>query len=118
MVCSCLNFSFPVPDIGCSRPLFSSFCSSACVFLGSNSQKAFLSVCEERKSHLGLCYKGGWSVITSWQIELMDLRYSWCFEYVSNVCKFSCTPLIKMKAVCQDMALDGLEIYQEKKKYT
>lgn len=42
--------------------------------------------------------------------EGLGLLYSQCFEYFSNVCKFSCTPLIKMKALCQEMALDGSEI--------
>lgn len=74
MVSRCFNFPFPVPDIECSRPLFSSFCSSACVLLGNNSQKAFLRDCKEGKSHLGLCGNGEWSVMTFWQIELMDLR--------------------------------------------
>nr|KAF6349042.1 hypothetical protein mMyoMyo1_011629 [Myotis myotis] len=39
--------------------------------------------------------------------EGLGLLYSQCF---SNVCKFSCTPLIKMKALCQEMALDDSEI--------
>lgn len=42
--------------------------------------------------------------------EGLGLLYSQCFEYFSNVCKFSCTPLIKMKALCQEMALDHSEI--------
>lgn len=45
--------------------------------------------------------------------EWLGLLYSQCFGYFSNVCKFSCTPLIKMKALCQEMALDDLEIEED-----
>lgn len=75
------------------------------------------------------------SAITFWrQCEEMDLRWafevpvmiSWalrkgwasftsqCFEYFLNVCKFSCTPLIKMKALCQEMTLGYRDLGEKK----
>lgn len=99
-------------------------------FGGSTSQKAFLNDSKTKNILSGsvlqrwvVCYYFLANWVDGFKISLwgschsflgskegLGLLYSQCFEYFSNVCKFSCTPLIKMKALCQEITLDGSEI--------
>lgn len=123
-LCHCLT----LPDSDCSQPPFWYLLFYGQYFPGQKEvPEASLSNCETRKSPSGLCWIGGWSLITVWSWWISGKPWgapvifpepqrrtrSLLLSVLSNFQMFISSPHSnKMKAHCQETVWDGSEIQE------